>query len=109
MCVVAIGKSDANAITAHNPARAGHYGSEKVTELEIGNHVIGQFEEKSNTLVLLQQLLLGGLRRIKVQRIVECESDLLSDHFKKVNLFGGIDIRRFTGKGKCTDLAVRCG
>ncbi len=56
--VVAIGKSNADAIAAHNPARARHYGSEKIPELEIGNHVIGQFKEKSNTLVLLQQLLL---------------------------------------------------
>jgi hypothetical protein len=58
MCVVGIGKSDANAIAAHNPARTCHYGSEKIPELESGNHVIGQFKEKSNTLVLLQQLLL---------------------------------------------------
>ncbi len=50
--VVAIGKSNADAIAAHNPARARHYGSEKIPELEIGNHVIGQFKEKSNTLVL---------------------------------------------------------
>src|SRR5260370_29464581 len=56
--VVAIGKSNADAIAAHNPARARHYGSEKIPELEIGNHMIGQFKEKSNTLVLLQQLLL---------------------------------------------------
>ena len=58
MCIVGIGKSDANAIAAHNPARTRHYGSEKIPELESGNHVIGQFKEKSNTLVLLQQLLL---------------------------------------------------
>jgi len=35
VCVVGIGKSNANAVTAHNPARAGHYGSEEVPELEI--------------------------------------------------------------------------
>jgi len=50
--VVGIGKTNANAIAAHNPARARHYGSEKVPEVEIGNHVIGQFKEKSNTLAL---------------------------------------------------------
>src|SRR4029077_6702752 len=37
MCVVGIGKSDANAIAAHNPARTRHYGSEKIPELESGN------------------------------------------------------------------------
>jgi len=58
VCVVGIRKSNADAIAAHNPARARHYGSENVPELEIGNHVIGQFKEKPNTLVLLQQLLL---------------------------------------------------
>src|SRR6267378_4310863 len=58
VCVVVIGKRNANTITAHNPARARHYGSENVPELEIRNHVIGQFKEKSNALVLLQQLLL---------------------------------------------------
>ncbi len=56
--VVPIGKSNAGAIAAHNPARARHYGSEKIPELEIGNHVIGQFKEKSDTLILPQQLLL---------------------------------------------------
>ena len=58
LCVVGIGKSDANAIAAHNPTRTRHYGSEKIPELESGNQVIGQLKEKSNTLVLLQQLLL---------------------------------------------------
>src|SRR6266436_3441369 len=58
VCVVAIGKSDANAIAAHNPACARHYGSENVPELEIGNHMIGQLKKQSNTLALLQQLLL---------------------------------------------------
>src|SRR5712664_170238 len=58
VCVVGIGKSYADAIAAHNPPRARHYGSEKIPELEIGNHVISQFKEKSNALVLLQQLLL---------------------------------------------------
>src|SRR6266481_638650 len=56
--VVPIGKSNAGAIAAHNPARARHYCSEKIPEFEIGNHVIGQFKEKSNTLALPQQLLL---------------------------------------------------
>src|SRR5467141_1417628 len=41
MCVVSIGKSNASAIAAHNPARARHHGSEEVPELEIGNHMIG--------------------------------------------------------------------
>ncbi len=109
VCVASIGKTNADAIAAHNPARARHYGPEKVPELEIGNHVIGQFKEKSNTLVLLQQLLLRGLSCIKEQRIVECEGDLLSHHGKEVNFFGGIDIQCFTGKGERTDLAVRCG
>src|SRR6267154_2627075 len=94
---VGIGKSNANAITAHNPARAGHYGSEEFPELEIGNHMIGQFKEKSETLVLSHQLLLRGLRRIKMQRIVECESDLLSHYRKKLNFLGGIDTRSLTG------------
>jgi hypothetical protein len=58
VCVVGIGKGNASAIATHNPAPARHYGSEKVPELEIGNQMIGQFKEKSNTLVLLQQLLL---------------------------------------------------
>ncbi len=58
VCVVGIGKSDAGAIAAHNPARASCYSSEKVPELEIGNHMIGQFKKKSKTLVLLLQLLL---------------------------------------------------
>src|SRR6266404_1996201 len=58
VCVVGIGKSYADAIAAHNPARARHYSSENLPELEIGNHMIGQFQEKSKTLVLLQQLLL---------------------------------------------------
>src|SRR6266481_2638227 len=58
MCVVGIGKSDARAVAAHNPARARHYGSQKIPELEVGNHMIGQFKEKSKTRVLLQQLLL---------------------------------------------------
>jgi len=44
--------------------------------------MIGQFKQKSETLVLSHQLLLRGLRRIKMQRIVECESDLLS-HYRK--------------------------
>src|SRR3984893_2261145 len=109
VCVVRIGKSNADTIAAHNPARARNYGSEKVPEVEIGNHMIGQFKEKSKTLVLLQQLLLGGLRCIKVQRIVECQCDLLGHHGKKVNLVGGIDIRSFTAKGDCSDFAVSCG
>ncbi len=50
-----------------------------------------------------------SLRRIKVQRIVECESDLLSHHRKKVNFFGGIDIRSFTCKGERSDFAVSRG
>jgi hypothetical protein len=58
VCAIAISKRNADAITAHNPARARHYGSENIPELEIGNHVIGQLKEKSNTLVPLQQLLL---------------------------------------------------
>ncbi len=58
VCVVGIGKSNGNAIAAHDPARARHYGSENVPELEIRNHVIGQFKEKPNTLALFQQLLL---------------------------------------------------
>jgi hypothetical protein len=41
--------------------------------------MIGHFKEKSETLVLFHQLP-PGLRRIKMQRIVECESDLLSHH-----------------------------
>jgi hypothetical protein len=56
--VVPIGKSNANAIAAHNPARARYHGSEKIPKLQIGNHMISQFQEKSNTLALLQQLLL---------------------------------------------------
>src|SRR5467141_3360639 len=106
VCVVGIGKSNANAIAGHNSASARHYGSKKVPELEIGNHMIGQFKEKSEALVLFHQLLLRGLRRIKMQRIVECESDLLSHHRKKMNFFGGIDIRSFTGKRECSDFAV---
>jgi hypothetical protein len=80
VCVAGIGETNADAIAAHNPTRARHYGSEKIPELEIGNQVIGQFQEKANTLVLLQQLLLRGLRCIKEQRIVECEGDLLSHY-----------------------------
>ncbi len=109
VCVVGIGKSNADAIAAHNPARARHYGSENIPELQVGNHMIGQFKEKSKTLVLLQQLLLRGLRCVKMQRIVECESDLLSHHREKVNFFGGIDIGSFTGKGERSDFAVGCG
>src|SRR5260370_11906221 len=55
--VVAIGKSNADAIAAHNPARARHYRSVKIPEVEIGNQVIRQFKEKSNTLALFQNLL----------------------------------------------------
>src|SRR5260370_18914323 len=107
-CVVGIGKSNANAITDQNPARAGHYGSEEVPELEIGNHMIGQFKQKSETLVLSHQLLLRGLRRIKMQRVVECESGLLSHYPKKVNILDRIDIGSLTAKGKRSDFAVSC-
>src|SRR6266850_422729 len=106
VCVIAIGKSNADAITAHNSARAGHYGSEKVPELEIGNHMIGQFKQKSETLVLSHQLLLRGFRRIKMQCVVECESDLLSHYRKKLNFLGGIDIGSLTAKGEGSDFAV---
>src|SRR5882724_4218577 len=106
VCVVGIGKSNANAIAAHNPARARHYGSEEVPELEIGHHMIGQFKQKPETFVLFHQLLLRGLRRIKMQRVVECESDLLSHDRKKLNFLGGIDTRSFTGKRECSDFAV---
>src|SRR5437899_800413 len=41
VCVVGIGKSNADAVGAHNLASARHRGSEKVPELEIGNHMIG--------------------------------------------------------------------
>ena len=58
LCVVGIGKSNAGALAAHNPARARHYRPENLPELKIGNHVIGQFQEKSNPLALLSQLLL---------------------------------------------------
>src|ERR1700730_5117914 len=108
-CVAAIGKRNANAIAVHNPARASCYSSEKVPELEIGNHMIGQFKKKSETLVLLQQLLLRGLRCIKMQRIIECQSDLVSHDGKKVNFFGCIDIRDFTGKRERSDFAVGFG
>src|SRR5882762_10730953 len=43
-----------------------------------------------------------------MQRIVECESDLLSHHRKKANLFDRIDIRSFTAKGERSDFAVGC-
>src|SRR5882762_5824834 len=108
VCVIGIAKSYADAIAAHNPARARHYSSENLPELEIGNHMICQFKEKSKTLVLLQQLLLCSLRCIKMQRIVECESDLLSHHRKKVNFFGGINIRSLTAKGERSNFAVGC-
>src|SRR6266403_407541 len=85
------------------------HASEKVPQLEIGNHMIGQFKEQSKTLVLLQQLPLRGLRRIKMQRIVECESDLLSYHRKKLNFLGGIDIRSLTAKGERSHFAMGCG
>src|SRR5713226_5200986 len=104
--VVTIGKSDANSIAAHNSPCARHYSSKKVPELEIRNHMIRQFKEKSETLVLSRQLLLRGLRRIKMQRIVECESDLLSHHRKKPNFFSGIDIRSLISKRECSDFAV---
>jgi hypothetical protein len=59
-------------------ARARHYGSEKIAELEIGNHVIGKFKEKPNTLVLLQQLLTHTGRRFRrksrLQRPAAAES-----------------------------------
>src|SRR6266576_497269 len=103
VCVVGIGKSNANAITAHNPARAGHYGSEEVPKVEIGNHMIGQFKQKSETLVLSHQLLLRGLRRIKMQRIVEYESDLLSHYRKQLNFLSSIDIGRLADKGEGSD------
>jgi len=61
--------------------------------------MIGQFKEKSEALVLFHQLLLRRLRRIKMQRIVECESDLLSHHRKKMNFFVRIDIPEPTAKG----------
>src|ERR1700739_446385 len=51
--VVPLGKSNDGAIANHNPASARPYGSEKIPELEIGNHVIGQFQKKPNTLALL--------------------------------------------------------
>src|SRR5258705_6259240 len=44
-----------------------------------------------------------------MQRVVECESDLVSHHRKKANFFGAIYIRSFTGKGERSDLAVGCG
>src|SRR6266481_8706058 len=106
--VVAIGKGNADAIAAHNSPRARHYGSKNVPEYEIGNHMIGQFEEKSETLVLSHQLLLRGLRRIKMQRVVECESDLLSHHRKKLNFLAGIDIRSLTAKGERSDFTMGC-
>src|SRR5882762_8263569 len=43
-----------------------------------------------------------------MQRIVECESDLLSHHRKKANLFDRIDIRSFTAKSERSDFAVGC-
>jgi len=68
--------------------------------------MIGQFKQKSETLVLPHQLLLRGLRRIKMQRVVECESDLLSHYRKKLNFLGRIDIRSFTGKRECSDFCL---
>src|SRR5882724_1319245 len=106
VCVVSIGKGNADAVAAHNPARARHYGSEEVPELEIRNHMIGQFKEKSETFVLFHQLLLRGLRRIKMQRVVECESDLLSHYRKKLNFLGGIDTGSLAAKGEGSDFAV---
>src|SRR5260370_36798175 len=103
-----MGKGNGDAMAANSPPRARHYGSEEVPDLEIGNHMIGQFKEKSETLVLFRQLLLRGLRRIKMQRIVECESDLLSHHRKKVNFFGRIDIRSLTAKGERSNFAMGC-
>src|ERR1700688_4801154 len=49
---VAVWKSNANAIAAHDPARACHYRSEKIPKLQIGNNMIGQLKEKSTTLIL---------------------------------------------------------
>src|ERR1700680_1681891 len=56
--VVAIGKSNPDAIAAHDPARARHHSTQKFSELEIGDHMIGQFEEQSKSVVLFEQLLL---------------------------------------------------
>src|SRR6266436_1029635 len=106
--VVGSGKSNASTIAAHNAARARHCGSKNVPEFEIGNHMIGQFKEKSETLVLSHQLLLRGLRRIKMQRVVECESDLLSHYRKKLNFLAGIDIRSLTAKGERSDFTMGC-
>src|SRR5712664_4972684 len=41
-----------------------------------------------------------------MQGIVECDSDLLSHHRKKVNFISGIDIRSLTAKGERSDFAV---
>src|SRR5260370_1656603 len=95
-----MGKENTDTIAAHAPARACHYGSEKVPELEIGNHMVRQFKEKSETLVLSHQLLLRGLRCVKMHRVVKCQSDLLSHYRKKLNFLCGIDIRSLTAKGE---------
>jgi len=57
VCVVGIGKSNANAIAAHNPARARHYGPEKVPEVEMEPHD-WSIQGEVKTFVLPQQLLL---------------------------------------------------
>ena len=94
MRVVAIRKSNASAIAAHNPAGARHYGAEKIPEVKIGNHVIGQSGEKSNTLALLPQLLFWrpALHQSAVHYRMR-EQSALATTGKKVNFFSGIDIR----------------
>jgi len=52
---------------------------------------LGQFKEKSNTLGLLPQLLLRGLRRIKNAAHCRMREQSLGHHRKKVNFFGGIE------------------
>jgi hypothetical protein len=66
---VVIKKTDANTITVHNPARARRRGSEKIPKLKIGNHMIGQFKEKSKTLVLVLQLS-------EIQCVIESQRNL---------------------------------
>jgi hypothetical protein len=66
---VVIEKTDANTITVHNPARARRRGSEKIPKLKIGNHMIGQFKEKSKTLVLVLQLS-------EIQCVIETQRNL---------------------------------
>jgi len=71
-----------------NPARARHYGSEKIPELEIGKprdwSVQGESPDHAHS--SSANCCCDGLRRIKVQRIVECESDLLSHPPKESEL-----------------------